>query len=241
MKQLLTLITTLLFALVFFASCDKDDGPDTSYLNQRCGIGGRFSPAEPGGPCIRCATEDGYIALGRNGEFCYKPGEDEALDFTHLFVFLTPPPGLPSDSFIFAFSRDFYNPDPAGSRTPFGNLSLGLPSVQEVPGHSAGLWGQAGCGFVAGLQVYDDAMDVSGIQVSPPDGTLPNGSEFRFTIGNRELTGDCQSELGRARGFVARDTGFVTIYWEDWHSPPGVDTPRIDQAYIVDLPAAWRG
>ena len=245
MTHLVKLMALLSFATLVFSSCLKDDGPDTSYLDERCGIDGRFSPTEPGGPCVRCATEDGYVALGRNKAFCFKPGEKDHIDFAHLFVFKTPPPNLPSDSLILFLSRAFYNPDVGGSRSAYGELGLGVPSQRESAGEpQPGLWGQAGCYYGPernGLVVSDDPMDISGIWVSPPDGNLPNGSEFRFTIGNRDLNGDCLSELGRARGYVARDTGFVTIHWEDWHTPPGLDTPRIDQAYIVDLPPAWQG
>ena len=218
----------LVAALVFSTSCDRN-----AHLDERCNNGTRFSPRVEGGPCDRCAVEDGYIRLGRDGQFCYEPGEyggeGAAL---RLLTWETPPPNTPVDSFIFDI-------DPTTSSTPqvtysrSGNFHAGEPNRDEWE-----MWGIDSC-HRAGDQRLFGCCSFIDLDLSSNDTLLPNGTRFTFEMLDFDVNRDCVSDWGHVVGEFADGRGVATVYWRPFIPGQRYDTIRIDTLYLDPLPPEW--
>lgn len=214
--------------LLLSTSCNHD-----SHLDDRCGTGARFSPSLDGGPCDRCATEDGYVRMGREGQFCYEPGEYGGKGAAlRLLTWETPPPYTPVDSFILDI-------DPTSSSIPSvpysrsGNLHSGYPNDDDRR-----IWGFDRCYDIGMNQIFGCCSFVD-LDLSTNDTLLPDGTAFSFEMLEFDVDQNCIPDWGHAVGEFQDGRGVATVYWRPFIVGQKYDTVRIDTLYLDQLPDEW--
>ena len=225
------LIWSLTILLVFglglaSTSCTDDD-------NRRCGIESAFMYG-PDGLCSVCATQDGNIIMGYDEQFCYVPGSYSNYILNGFSFGDSTISGSVSDIYLLARGLSSN-----GGDKPYdsgGNLFLGYPKRLQV-GVSADEWGYERCKEIQPNTILAGGPVIEGLEIVPPEASMPNGSQVSFVIYGFDATGDCHEDWGYASGYADGDTVRLKVYWRavDFPNPSG-DTVLVDSAFIFPLP-----
>ncbi|MFK8056162.1 MAG: hypothetical protein AB8F78_08610 [Saprospiraceae bacterium] len=212
------LIFVILFSVLTITSSCKDDDPLTpeeliaqnpQAAWRNCGLGSRFQRDVPDGPCLRCNTEAGYIASGRNGGFCHDPN-DLGAKFARMVLFDSLPNNWwPSDTLYFA------NSSASAQEADMNSFGTGIFSTLGVPLDETS-WIPEDCPFDGAddpSRYSRGGMSFIGFKTNSQRYGLFNGDNFEFTVTEANINDDCWADWGYVSGYTIRDTSFATVTW----------------------------
>ena len=230
------LLLILLAAFAALTSCQKDDDGGGADL-ERCGNGRRFY-LDAEGDCTVCATDRGLYRMGRDGQFCYRPGEyAEQGKVVRMMTFgPAPKPGIVADTFIWTLDTIRINEDSLrvyGS----GNMFLGAAARWREEEDN---WRTSDCRTrVPATTLIENNPGFFQFRSSDDDPTMSeDGGRVSFLIGNLDVNGDCWEDYGFANGRVVGDTVRMIVHWRSYDNLPNPsgDTVVTDSAYLFAVP-----